>query len=182
MRLKFVPLILVLAALSAAAVIVNVRPAPSEVTRVRVAGVSVTPKPTKAPTPSPTDTPTPTAHATAKPAPSHTSGGSIAKGAVQSIIAANWPDPSSLQKALAVASCESVRFRRDVVYGPTVGGAGERGVFQIHPGHFDGRWGVEWLPAAAGVTWADMFDPAANTRAAWHLSKKGRNWGPWTCA
>lgn len=101
-------------------------------------------------------------------------------GGVPAIIAANWPEPSSLGAALRVSRCESVRYRPDVVFGPRTGRAGERGAFQIHPGHFDGRWGEVWLPAAAGVTWADMFDPAANTRAAWHLFKRS-GWGPWTC-
>jgi hypothetical protein len=71
-------------------------------------------------------------------------------------------------KALAVAWCES---RHNPM---VVGGAGERGLFQIHPVH------IPYL-ADLGLTWEQMFDPVANTNYAYALwSRSG--WGPWTCA
>lgn len=71
-------------------------------------------------------------------------------------------------KAVAVATCESG------LNPATVGGAGERGLFQIHPVHAKNL-------AAAGLSWEQMFDPAANIHYA-HLLWSRAGWGPWTCA
>ena len=50
----------------------------------------------------------------------------------------------------------------------TVGDAGERGLFQIHPIHF---WRFD----------ADrLFDPVYNTWAAFQLYQE-RGWKPWSC-
>jgi len=57
-----------------------------------------------------------------------------------------------------------------------VGGAGERGIFQIHPIHAGGA------VAAAGYSWDAMFDPYANMIVALALSGGGWNTGPWSCA
>lgn len=85
-------------------------------------------------------------------------------------------------KAIAVAKCESGNFAPDVVYGPRTGAAGERGVFQAHPGHWDGRWGGPVRSHVHGYTFDDMFTPQHNIDWAWHMSDGGTNWGPWTCA
>lgn len=71
-------------------------------------------------------------------------------------------------KALSVVYCES-RFNPG-----TVGAAGERGLFQIHPVH------IPYL-AERGMTWDSMFDPASNIAYAYDLYNRS-GWGPWTCA
>jgi hypothetical protein len=71
-------------------------------------------------------------------------------------------------KALSVVYCES-RFNPG-----TVGAAGERGLFQIHPVH------IPYL-ADRGMTWDSMFDPASNIAYAYDLYSRS-GWGPWTCA
>lgn len=50
-----------------------------------------------------------------------------------------------------------------------VGGAGERGLWQI-------------LPSAHPECSGDLFDPATNARCAVAVSRNGTNWGPWTTA
>ena len=71
-------------------------------------------------------------------------------------------------KALSVVYCES-RFNTG-----TVGAAGERGLFQIHPVH------IPYL-ADRGMSWDAMFDPASNIAYAYDLYSRS-GWGPWTCA
>lgn len=71
-------------------------------------------------------------------------------------------------KALSVVYCES-RFNPS-----TVGSAGERGLFQIHPVH------IPYLQER-GLTWDAMFDPQANIAYAYDLYARA-GWGPWTCA
>ena len=49
------------------------------------------------------------------------------------------------------------------------GGAGERGLFQIHPVHFG---------------WVDerrLYEPLYNARIAYRLSRGGTSWRAWTC-
>lgn len=66
--------------------------------------------------------------------------------------------------ALRVAECESGFNPR------AVGGASERGIFQVHPVH----------AASLGSRWDLMFDPAENVRFAFELwSSQG--WRPWSC-
>lgn len=50
-----------------------------------------------------------------------------------------------------------------------LGSAGERGLFQIHPVHF-----ARFDPGR-------LFQPRYNARAAFVLSRGGRDWTPWTC-
>lgn len=45
------------------------------------------------------------------------------------------------------------------------GAAGERGLMQIHPVHYD-----------------STYDPEGNLRAAYRISNGGRDWSAWTCA
>lgn len=70
-------------------------------------------------------------------------------------------------EALAVAYCES-RFHAN-----SVGGVGERGLFQIHPIHTKR---IEKL----GLKFDDMFNPYRNTDVAYNIFKE-QGWGPWTC-
>jgi hypothetical protein len=80
-----------------------------------------------------------------------------------------WP----LGEALRVFSCESVNFRPDVVYGPTEGAAGERGITQLHPVHIDKFYQRDW-------TWDDAFNPERNLAVAYAIYAD-QGWGPWTC-
>lgn len=67
--------------------------------------------------------------------------------------------------ALRVAYCET-----GGTYNPYARGrAGERGVFQLHPIHFG------WLDEAR------LYEPRYNARAAYILSRGGRDWHHWTC-
>jgi Lysozyme like domain len=67
--------------------------------------------------------------------------------------------------ALEVANCET-----GGTFDPHAqGSAGERGLFQIHPIHWD--WLNEWR----------LFEPRYNARAAYRLSRGGRDWSHWTC-
>lgn len=85
---------------------------------------------------------------------------------LESMICATFGDQCS--KALSVVYCES-RFNTG-----TVGAAGERGLFQIHPVH------IPYL-ADRGMSWDAMFDPASNIAYAYDLYSRS-GWGPWTCA
>lgn len=89
----------------------------------------------------------------------------IAPNSIEDMICATFGDQCA--KALSVVQCES-GFNPGVV-----GGAGERGLFQIHPVHAPN------LGAYGG--WDAMFDPAANIAYAYALFS-GSGWGPWTCA
>ena len=67
--------------------------------------------------------------------------------------------------AIRVATCET----GGTLYPRALGRAGERGLFQIHPVHFrtfDRR---------------RLFEILYNVRAAFRLSRGGRDWSPWTC-
>jgi len=88
-----------------------------------------------------------------------------AANSIEDMICATFGDQCA--KALSVVQCES-GFNPGVV-----GGAGERGLFQIHPVHAPN------LGAYGG--WDAMFDPAANIAYA-HALFSGSGWGPWTCA
>lgn len=90
----------------------------------------------------------------------------VPSGSIEEMICNTFGD--QCQKALSVAWCESR-------YNPgTVGAAGERGIMQIHPVH------IQYL-GNYGLTWDDMFDPAANLTYAYALYSS-QGWGPWTCA
>lgn len=75
--------------------------------------------------------------------------------------------------AWGVAACESVNFRHDVVYGPTTGGAGELGIYQLHPR------GV--LPAFLDAGYDDPFNPYQQIEfVAAYTAVNG--FGAWACA
>lgn len=80
-------------------------------------------------------------------------------------------------RAVAIFSCESVHFRGDVVYGPTVSPTNDRGLAQINvPSHMDK------LYAVTGTYDVDLyFDPAINLKVAWMIYEDS-GWGPWSCA
>lgn len=57
-------------------------------------------------------------------------------------------------------------------YNPrSLGRAGERGLFQIHP--------VNWAPMHLNP--GRLFERRYNARAAFRLSHGGTDWSPWTC-
>jgi Lysozyme like domain len=67
--------------------------------------------------------------------------------------------------ALRVAYCETGgTFNRFAL-----GDDGERGLFQIHPVHFG------WLDERR------LYEALYNARAAYRLSRGGRDWSHWTC-
>jgi len=103
------------------------------------------------------------------------------QGSIQDIVLGSFPWPNR-QKTLSVAACESGGWSRDVIYGPREGAAGERSGFQIHPGHYDGRWGGPPIVKTLGYSWDDMWVPEKAAHVAWELSRHGTNFGPWTCA
>ena len=66
-----------------------------------------------------------------------------------------------------------------------VGGAGERGLMQIHPYNFiSGGWGVPGVSSmdGSGLTWDQMFDPLANHRAALWLYNTAGSFNGWSTA
>jgi len=67
--------------------------------------------------------------------------------------------------AIRVATCET----GGTLYPRSLGSAGERGLFQIHPVHF------------RTFSRARLFEVLYNIRAAFRLSRGGRDWSPWTC-
>lgn len=75
--------------------------------------------------------------------------------------------------AWRVVMCESRGNPR------AVGGAGERGIGQIHPIHFHRT--VRSHVGAVYVNPRRLFDPAFNARVMWVMSRGGTDWGPWTC-
>jgi hypothetical protein len=67
--------------------------------------------------------------------------------------------------AMRVVGCET----GGTYYARSLGRAGERGLFQIHPVHFrtfDPR---------------RLFERLYNARAAFRLSRGGRDWSAWSC-
>ncbi|MDH3705494.1 MAG: lytic transglycosylase domain-containing protein [Acidimicrobiia bacterium] len=99
-------------------------------------------------------------------------------GPYTDVIAAVWPPGMH-----GVIACIQFRESRNI---PTaVGGAGERGLMQIHPNHFiSGGWGFPGPSAMAGsgLTWDQMFDPLANHRAARWLHDRAGGLNGWTTA
>lgn len=86
-------------------------------------------------------------------------------------------------RAVRIARCESQTPRRPL--DPrAVGRAGERGLFQIHPGHWRGpRPWTPWIAAIVRQHGEDiLFDVDTNIRIAVRMSGGGRSWRPWTCA
>lgn len=81
------------------------------------------------------------------------------------VTAAGFADPVA---ALAVAYCES-RWQPGAV-----GGAGELGLWQIHPIHH------EYIRATFGRD-VDITDPAVNAWYAAQLSAGGTDWSAWSC-
>ena len=90
--------------------------------------------------------------------------------AAVSAIQSNFP-PEAVNVAYHIVAAES----KGNPYAE--GGAGERGIFQIHPIHFG--YGQQTL---LGYTWDDMWNPVANAAVAAWLYKNQGGWRPWTTA
>lgn len=86
------------------------------------------------------------------------------RSAVRSIICSVFTG-TRCGPAIRVAKCET-----GGTFSPrALGSAGERGLFQIHPVHF------------GSFDKRRLFEPRYNTRAAFRLSRGGRDWSPWSC-
>jgi hypothetical protein len=86
-------------------------------------------------------------------------------------------------RAVRIARCESRTPRREL--DPrAVGAAGERGLFQIHPGHWSGS--RPWTPWIADIVRrygaGVLFDVKTNIAIAYRMSGGGKRWHPWTCS
>lgn len=118
---------------------------------------TMTPTPTPTPTPTlpPVDAPVVTA-AAVTPAPRFTPWfGDVEQW--RTLVASVFP-ASAVDAALRVMACESGGNPW------ATGSAGERGLFQIHPLHFD-----------------STYDPLGNVLAAYRISGGGASWAAWTC-
>lgn len=108
--------------------------------------------PTEEPTPVPTQLPN-------KPMPSFSAAvGVLSEEQMRALLGEAGFPPETHDKALVIARCESGWNT-----GAT-GSAGERGLFQIHPIHFD-----------------STYDTLGNVRAAYRISSGGRDWSAWSC-
>ena len=67
---------------------------------------------------------------------------------------------------MSIVSCET----GGTYSNRSLGSAGERGWWQIHPVHF------------GSLNEDRLWDVRYNTRVAWRMSSGGTNFGPWTCA
>lgn len=98
-------------------------------------------------------------------------GGAVSEAAFRALICAPvwaW----DCEEAIDVFRCESDDFRPDVVYGPTEGAAGERGIAQLAPVHAQRFY-------RRGYTWADAFDPVRNLEVAHELYTDYGSWWHW---
>lgn len=80
------------------------------------------------------------------------------------------------QQALAKARCESHLNPRAENRSSKA-----RGVFQVHPGHWDGRWSGKPRARVHGYTFDEMWDPVANIDWAYQHSHGGADWSEWEC-
>ncbi len=138
---------------------------------------ATTPTAARAPAPAPTPATTKPPAASAAPPttakPTTTAAAAVAPPAnnysrddVVAIIRAVWPDELE-EKAIAVATRES-----NLV--PTVRNYCCFGLFQIY-------WNVHksWLKEMGITSAAGLYDPTANTTAAYALYQRSGGWGPW---
>jgi hypothetical protein len=135
-------------------------PTTTTTTQLEVTGpvpVAFFPEPPAPPAPLPEPTPVATPTETHEPPAPSTD--------IETLICATFTNDCS--KAIAVAWCESNHNPN------VVGGAGERGLFQIHPVH------IPNLAPYGG--WDAMFNPTSNIAYA-HALYSNSGWGPWTCA
>lgn len=87
---------------------------------------------------------------------------SFARNAIFSV----FGDGSVGRIAVCIATRESSLNKK------ATGSAGERGLFQIHPGHFRENGGFVDHPVELWLIWR-------NVKVAWRLSRQGTYWYPW---
>jgi len=99
-------------------------------------------------------------------------GGAQPDSLVTLICSYPWP----CDQAVRVFACESVNFRPDVVYGPTVSPTNDRGISQtnaVHAGKYAAR-GWDY--------YTDAFDPVKNLTVAYQIYEDNGGFSPWSCA
>lgn len=154
-----------MASIPLAFVLVACAPGPAPEAPPTVWHRTATPTATPTMTPTATPTPTPTLPPVDEP---------VARAAVETpvpvyrpwagdaeqwrgLVASVFP-PATVDAALRVIQCES----RGNPF--ATGSAGERGLFQVHPLHFD-----------------STYDPLGNVLAAYRISSGGADWSAWSC-
>lgn len=120
----------------------------------------ITPEPAPAPAPAPV--------AAAAPAPVV-----LAPAEFEALISEFFPGNEAW--ARRVMKCES-GFNTGAV-NPS---SGTRGLFQIHPGWFDGRWGSLDAEINGLYVWDNMYEARANTHVASIIFHRNGG-GPWSC-
>lgn len=134
-------------------------------TSTRTPTATPTPPPTETPTPEPTATPTPEPPPPPTPAPPRPAPVQAQALAPQPVttgveqwrsLVAAYMAPENVDGFLRIMACESGGNPN------ATGGAGERGLFQIHPSHAD-----------------STYDPEGNIRAAARISANGYQTGAW---
>lgn len=101
-------------------------------------------------------------------------GGSVDNaGALEGLICSfQW----DCARATSIFACESVHFRPDVVYGPTVSATNDRGISQTNAIH-------AWRYTEHGWDYyTDAFDPEKNLIVAHEIYVDGGGFGPWSCS
>jgi len=92
-------------------------------------------------------------------------------GLQELICSYRWP----CEIATEIFRCESVNFRPDVVYGPTVSPTRDRGIAQINEVH------AEKFTRRGWDYYTDAFVPARNLTIAEEIYLD-QGFGPWMCA
>jgi LysM repeat protein len=152
------------------------------------------PTPTETETPEPTETAEPTVTARARRTATPTRTPSSRRTPTPVSARGNVYKPADLRPILNDYSWP-VAEALQVIFGPTppnprsprgcpngesagnariVGGAGERGLFQISPVH-------RWRFTRRGWSWADAFVPERNIAIAFEIYSEAKGWWPWSC-
>lgn len=100
-------------------------------------------------------------------------GGGEARADLEALICSfDWP----CDRAIAIFACESVHFRPDVVYGPTVSATNDRGITQTNAVH------AEKYAARGWNYYTDAFVPTKNLTIAYQIYDDMGGFSPWTCS
>ena len=97
----------------------------------------------------------------------------VAPGEYEALISEFFPGNEAW--ARRVIGCESGYNARAVN-----SSSGTRGLFQIHPGWFDGRWGSPDPEITGLYVWDDMYQARANVHTASIIFNRNGG-GPWSC-
>ncbi len=83
-----------------------------------------------------------------------------------------WPVPGGVEKALAVARCESGFF-------PDAYGGGNAGVYQHNLTYWRARWERWGYPLGLG---SSPYNARSNVVVTMRMIHSSRSWAPWSCA